>query len=100
MCIRDRAYGSLEEKKAAFSLPELIPNKTFSITASDNESQEALNSISAVLAVLPDLQETFSDFLEEQGDALYDSTECEKVDNGYQIKITENVSCKSGSRCV
>lgn len=83
------AYGSLEEKKAAFSLPELIPNKTFSITASDNESQEALNSISAVLAVLPDLQETFSDFLEEQGDALYDSTECEKVDNGYQIKITK-----------
>ena len=83
------AYGSLEEKKAAFSLPELIPNKTFSITASDNESQEALNSISAVLAVLPDLQETFSDFLEEQGDALYDSTECEKADNGYQIKITK-----------
>lgn len=82
-------YASLDEKKVAFSLPELIPNKTFSITASDSDSEVALNDISSALSVLPELQETFTSFLEEQGDVLYDSTECEKTDNGYQIKVTK-----------
>lgn len=82
-------YASLDEKKAVFSLPELIPDKAFSFSANDTESQEAINGISAILAVLPDLQESFEDFVEDQGDALYESAECTKIDNGYRMTLTK-----------
>ena len=85
-------YASLDEKKVAFSLPELLPNKTLSFTASDVESQETLDSISAVLALLPDLQESLEDFLKEQSDVLYENIECTKINGGYQIKIPKTAT--------
>lgn len=80
-------FASLEEKKIAFSLPELIAGKAFSIKANDSESEDALNSLSSVLAVLPDLQKSFGEYLEEQGDFLYEEAECTSVDNGYRLTI-------------
>lgn len=80
-------YASLDEKKAAFSLPELIPNKVFAMTASDTQSQDALTRFSEVLAMLPELQDSLGEFIDEQGDALYDGTECTRIPNGYRLLI-------------
>lgn len=80
-------YASLDEKKVAFSLPELIPNKAFAMTAGDAQSQNALTSISEVLALLPELQESLGAFIDEQGDFLYDGTECTSIPNGYRLTI-------------
>lgn len=80
-------YASLEEKKIAFSLPELIKGKVFTMTANDAESKDALESVSAVLAVLPDLQKSFGEYMKEQGDALYEETECTSISNGYRLTI-------------
>lgn len=80
-------YASLEEKKIAFSLPELIKGKAFAMTANDAESKDALESVSAVLAVLPDLQKSFGEYIKEQGDALYEETECTGISNGYRLTI-------------
>lgn len=80
-------YASLEEKKVAFSLPELIANKSFSMTANDSESQDALNKIQELLSLLPDLQESFTEYVETQGDALYEATECTDIGTGYRLTI-------------
>ena len=80
-------YASLDEKKLTFSLPELVKNKKFTFTASDAKSQETLDDVAAVLALLPELQESLEIFLDEQGEAFYDNIECNKIDGGYQIKI-------------
>ena len=80
-------YASLDEKKLSFSLPELVKNKKFTFTASDATSQETLDDVAAVLAMLPELQESLESFLDEQGEALYDNIECNKINGGYQIKI-------------
>lgn len=80
-------YASLEEKKIAFSLPELIKGKAFAMTANDAESKDALESVSAVLAVLPDLQKSFGEYITEQGDILYEETECTGISNGYRLTI-------------
>lgn len=80
-------YASLEEKKIAFSLPELIKGKAFTMTANDAESKNVLESVSAVLAVLPDLQKSFGEYIKEQGDALYEETECTSISNGYRLTI-------------
>lgn len=80
-------YASLDEKKIAFSLPELIKGKAFAMTANDAESKDALESVSAVLAVLPDLQKAFGEYIKEQGDALYEETECTSISNGYRLTI-------------
>lgn len=82
-----QGYASLEEKKAAFSLPELIEGKYFSMTATDSESQDALNQIQEILSLLPDLQESFTEYVEEQGDALYEAAECTELDTGYRLTI-------------
>jgi len=83
-------YASLDDKKAAFSMPELIPDKAFTFTASDAESQDILNSVSAILAILPDLQDSFEEYLEEQGDVLYDGSECTAIDNGYRVTVPKD----------
>lgn len=80
-------YASLDEKKVAFSLPELIPNKAFAMTASDAKSQDVLTRFSEVLAMLPDLQDSLEEFVEEQGEVLYDGTECTPISNGYRLMI-------------
>lgn len=80
-------YASLEEKKVAFSLPELIANKTFSMTANDAESQDTLNQIQEILSLLPDIQESFTEYIETQGDALYEATECTEIGTGYRLTI-------------
>lgn len=85
--VSGEVYASLEEKKIAFSLPELIKDKAFTMTANDAESKDALESVSAVLAVLPDLQKSFGEYIKEQGDALYEETECTSISNGYRLTI-------------
>lgn len=80
-------YASLDEKKVAFSLPELIPNKVFAMTANDAESQSVLTRISEVIALLPELQESFGEFIDEQGNVLYEGTECTSIPNGYRLMI-------------
>lgn len=82
-----QGYASLEEKKVAFSLPELIAGKSFSMTATDSESQDTLNQIQEILSLLPDLQESFTEYVETQGDALYEATECTDIDTGYRLMI-------------
>lgn len=85
--VSTEVYASLDEKKVSFSSPELVKNKKFTFTASDATSQETLDDVAAVLALLPELQESLESFLDEQGEALYDNIECNKINGGYQIKI-------------
>lgn len=85
--VSGEVYASLEEKKIAFSLPELIKGKAFTMTANDAESKDALDSVSSVLAVLPDLQKSFGEYLTEQGDALYEETECTDIADGYRLTV-------------
>lgn len=80
-------YASLDEKKVAFSLPELIPDKVFSMKANDTQDQDAVNRISEILALVPELQDVLEEFVDEQADVLYEGIECTSIPNGYRLVV-------------
>ncbi len=82
-----QVYGSLDEKKIALAVPELIENKTFSMTLEDDETEETLNQIQTLLNLFPELKESFTQYIEDQGDDLYEQTTCEEIDGGYRLTI-------------
>lgn len=80
-------YASLDEKQVAFSLPELIPDKVFSMKANDTQDQDAVNRISEILALVPELQDVLEEFVDEQADVLYEGIECTSIPNGYRLVV-------------
>lgn len=83
-------YASLDEKKVAFSLPEIIPNKSFCMTADDAESKDVLDRVSEILQIVPELQESFEEFIDEQGMELYDAAECTRDGDTYRLTISKD----------
>lgn len=80
-------YASLDEKQVAFSLPELIPDKVFSMKANDTQDQDSVNRISEILALVPELQDVLEEFVDEQADVLYEGIECTSIPNGYRLVV-------------
>lgn len=80
-------YAALDEKQVAFSLPELIPDKVFSMKANDTQDQDSVNRISEILALVPELQDVLEEFVDEQADVLYEGIECTSIPNGYRLVV-------------
>ena len=80
-------YASLDEKQVAFSLPELIPDKVFSMKANDTQDQDSVNRISEILALVPELQDVLEEFVDEQADVLYEGIKCTSIPNGYRLVV-------------
>lgn len=87
-----QAYASLPEKKLAVAVPELLKDKVFTLTADKNSGQGQIQKVQDALKQVSELKESFDEYLEEQGEEVYNGTVCEKVDNGYRLTIPKNVT--------
>lgn len=87
-----QAYASLADKKVSLAAPELLANKVFTLESKEDTDNQQLQKIYDLMEQLSELKEDFDDYMEEQGDSLYEGITCEKIAQGYRLTIPKDVT--------
>ena len=85
-----QGYASLADQKIALAAPELINGKVFTLTGSgvDEQSQKAQE----VIKHLTELKDSFKEYIDKQGESIYNGISCETIENGYRLTIPKDVT--------
>lgn len=87
-----QAYASLQDKKLALAVPELLKDKVFTLTADKDSGQNQIQKVQDALKEVSELKDSFDEHMKEQGEVIYEGTVCEKLSNGYRLTIPKNVT--------